>query len=180
MSLTEHKDLLEALSYFATILGIPIAIAAFLYEKRKERLQREIETYIEANQRYIEYLTLCLEYPELDCGEFLSDDKDAVAAGLSVGKLTMFTILVSLLEGGYVLYRSHQGAIRKKQWRGWSDYMDFWASRQDFRKAWPLLGSQFDTDFVEHMQNYIDKWSNQSAQLTSGSGTEATPTSDCG
>ena len=118
MFLTEHKDLLEALSYLATIVGIPIAILAFLYEKRKDRLQREIETYTEANQRYIEYLTLCLEHPEFECAEFLPDDKNAAAAGLSVGKLTMFTILISLLEGGYVLYRSHRGAIRKKQWQG--------------------------------------------------------------
>lgn len=156
MSLIIYKDFLESVSYLATIVGIPIAIAAFLYEKRKDRLQREVETYTEANQRYIEYLALCLQRPELECAEYLPDDPDAAAVGLSVDKLTMFTILISLLEGGYVLYRNHAGEIRKKQWKGWDDYMVFWANRDDFRRAWALVGPQFDTDFVAHMQRHIE------------------------
>jgi hypothetical protein len=152
----DQKDLLEALSYLATVIGIPIAIIAFIAEKRKDRLQREIETYNEANQLYIDYLKLCLEHPELECAEFLPNDREVAAVGLNTGKLTMFTILISLLEGGYILYRKHRSEIRKKQWQGWDDYIIMWATREDFRKAWPLLSPQFNTDFVAHVQRHID------------------------
>ena len=115
----EFKSTLEALSYLATIIGIPVAIAVFLLEKRKDRFQQERETYVEANGRYIDYLTMCLEHPDLDCFEFTKDDPDLKEAGMDVKKLTALTILISLLESGYVLYRNQHTSARSTQWRGW-------------------------------------------------------------
>ncbi|MCW5550575.1 MAG: hypothetical protein KIS67_00275 [Verrucomicrobiae bacterium] len=151
----ELKDTLEALSYFATIIGIPVAIVVFLLEKKKDRLQHERETYIEANGRYIDYLTMCLEHPELDCSEFTKDDPDLEKADMDVKKLTAFTVLISLLETGYVLYRDQHTSARSTQWRGWHDYMVTWSRRPDFRRAWPILGPQFDSDFVQHMEKIL-------------------------
>jgi hypothetical protein len=155
MITTELKDILEALSYVATIIGIPVAIAVFLSEKRKDRLQQERETYVEANGRYIDYLTMCLEHPDLDCFEFSKDDPDLQKAEMDVKKVTAFTVLISLLEAGYVLYRDQHTSARSTQWRGWHDYMVSWSQRPDFRRAWPILGPQFDSDFVQHMERIM-------------------------
>ncbi len=60
------KDILEMLSYIATILGIPLALLLFWDEKRKERRDREYGTYDALDNKYIEFLQLLLEYPHLD------------------------------------------------------------------------------------------------------------------
>jgi hypothetical protein len=155
MTFEEIKGFLEAGSYLATIIGIPVAIIVFLSEKRKDRIQAERETYMEADGRYIDYLKMCLEHPELDCFEFTKNDPDLSTTGLDVKKLTLFTILISLLEFGYVLYRDQHISARSTQWQGWHDYMAMWAQREDFRRAWPVLGPQFDTDFVKYMEQIM-------------------------
>ena len=155
MTFAEIKDLLEAVSYAATVIGIPVAILVFIYEKRKDRLAQETETYLHANEKYLQYLALCLDHPEFDCFDLSPSDPDVLATGLDIRKLTLFEILISMLETGFLLYRRHSSAIRKSQWQGWHDYMLMWAARTDFRKAWPALGSQFDAEFFEFMNRLI-------------------------
>jgi len=151
----ETKDFLEALSYLATIVGIPVAIAAFVAEKRKDRQGREKEAYVEANARYVDYLKLCLEYPELDASDFSEQDQEVKDSGLGAKKLTLFTILVSILETGYILYADQREKALLRQWQGWSDYMEMWAGQPDFRMAWPLCSPQFDTEFVQYMERIM-------------------------
>jgi len=155
MTFANIKDLLEAASYAATIIGIPVVILVFLYEKKKDRAAQEIETYLSANDKYVHYLALCLEHPDLDCFDLSLLEPDVVATGLDIRKLTLFTILISTLETGFVLYRWHHTAIRRSQWQGWQEYMAMWASRPDFRQAWPALGPQFDLDFRKAMNLLI-------------------------
>jgi hypothetical protein len=155
MNFAESKDLLEALSYVATIIGIPVAIFVFLYEKRKDRLAQEVDSYLRANEKYVQYLSLCLEHPGLECFDLLPLEPQVKATGLDIKKLTLFTILISVLETGYLLYRRHKGTIRQSQWPGWRAYMEMWASRSDFRRAWPTLGPQFDSDFYALMNQLI-------------------------
>ncbi len=155
MTFTELKDLLEAASYAATVIGIPVAILVFLYEKRKDRATQEMETYLNANEKYIQYLTLCLEHPDLDCFDLSALEPLVVATGLDIKKLTLFTILISMLETGYLLYRRHKSVIRRSQWQGWHDSMIMWASRPDFRRAWPALGPQFDSDFNALLEQFV-------------------------
>ena len=155
MTFAEFKDVLEAASYVATIIGIPVATLIFLNEKRKERSAREVETYVYSNEKYIEFLKLCLEHSDLDCFDCSSRDPDVVATGLDVKKLALLTILISTLETGFLLYRRHNTAIKTAQWKGWHEYMTMWAHRPDFRAAWPVLGPQFDADFTAFMQELL-------------------------
>ena len=155
MTFSEIKDILEALSYVATIIGIPVAIFVFLYAKRTDRLAQEIQTYMYANEKYVEYLKLCLEHPDLDAFDVLAAEPEVVATGLDIKKLTLFTILITMLETWYLLYRHHRTAVRRSQWEGWDEYMVMWARRPDFRQAWPALGPQFDSDFYTLMEDLI-------------------------
>jgi hypothetical protein len=58
MTFAELRGVLEAASFAATIIGIPVATLIFLNEKRKERSAREVETYAYSNEKYIEFLAL--------------------------------------------------------------------------------------------------------------------------
>ncbi|MEP7009365.1 MAG: hypothetical protein ABJC13_03500 [Acidobacteriota bacterium] len=145
------KDWLDALASAATFLGIPIAILVFWFEQRRERFERQAQIYLSPNNQYIEYLKLCFEHPELDI-------YDLVSPGASTPRdvkreWIAFNILVSVMEQAFLLYRGHPDPANK-QWTGWCDYMRWWLSRSNFRRAWDLeLSSQFDSDFIQFMNS---------------------------
>ena len=71
----------EILANIATLLGVPIAIWLFANEKRRERLDREYGTYdaldekticscISSRSKWIDYIQLCLEYPDIDLYDY--------------------------------------------------------------------------------------------------------------
>ena len=83
MSLSEWTSVLANV---ATFLGIPIAIALFLNERRREReegdrarKERELTKFLTLNSLYIEYLRICIEDPQLPCVEMSSDVDDEQA-----------------------------------------------------------------------------------------------------
>ena len=158
------KDLLEALSYLATLLGIPAAIAVFMLEKRRERIDRENETHASAHDRYVSYLTLCLEHPDLDAFDVPKDDRAMIECGVPYQTLILFTIAISMLESAFLRYRHGRTKTLLKQWEGWNDYMKDWAQRAAFRRAWPVIGPQFSADFVAAMDKMLEQTSSERTQ----------------
>ncbi|MGB9179977.1 MAG: hypothetical protein WCB68_12090 [Pyrinomonadaceae bacterium] len=152
-SLANLKDELEAVSYIATIVGIVIALFVFWSEKRKERRAREAEGYARANDRYIQYLTLCLDHP--DANTF---DPDITSTGVETKRLIMFSILINVFETAYLLLRSASHDIRDRQWKGWDNYIRMWAGQEDFAKTWTAIGPDFDSEFQHYMNGLIDKY----------------------
>lgn len=154
----EIKDILDALAALATALGIPTAILVFYFEKRKELQQRENEAHAVSNERYIEYLSLCLQYPEADAFDLSRTDPDVIVSGLAYEELVLFTILISMLETAFLRYGQQRSKVRSTQWQGWVEYMQTWATRPNFARAWPLLRQQFDTGFVRLMDEITQKY----------------------
>ena len=58
--------LITIIAHIAAILGIPLALFLFYDEKRKERRDREYGTYNALDDKYIAFLQLCIEHPELN------------------------------------------------------------------------------------------------------------------
>ena len=57
----------ELLSYIMTVLGLPLALVFFLYEKRKERYAEEEEVHEAISQNYHDFLRLALDNPDSGC-----------------------------------------------------------------------------------------------------------------
>ena len=55
----------ELFSYIVTIFGFPFAIAAFLYEQRKERRNEQEEIYQRISDEYTAFLKLVLDNADL-------------------------------------------------------------------------------------------------------------------
>ena len=55
----------EWMSYVVTVIGLPLAIAVFLYEQRKERENEEEEVYQLLSDNYQDFLKVALENPDL-------------------------------------------------------------------------------------------------------------------
>jgi hypothetical protein len=145
--LVDLKDELEAISYIATIIGIVIALFVFWSEKKKERRARGVEAYIRSTDRYIQYLTLCLDHPETK-----TFDPDTIDRGIETPRLVMFSILICVFETAFLsLQRDAPRQIKERQWKGWENYITMWAGQQDFIRTWDIVGVDFDSDFQAYM-----------------------------
>lgn len=149
------KDILEMLSYVATIFGIPFALFLYWDEKRKERRDREYGTYDALDNKYIEFLQLLLEYPHLDVYYHDGEKEKELNEEQYVQQMILFEILISLLERAYLMYRDQSNEIKRKQFVGWAEYMRDWARKPSFLEAWKKLSSQYDEDFVEYMNKEV-------------------------
>jgi hypothetical protein len=152
-----HKDLFEALSYIATIVGafsVPFAVFLFFREMSIHRAEREISTYNDLAGEYRDFLKLCLESGFDPYGN--QSDTSIESGGLSTDRLIIYEMLVSIFETAFFQYRMHSNVFKDAQWSGWNTYIRDWCRRPEFRYAWKeRLGGQFDTDFVKHMNGIM-------------------------
>lgn len=148
-------DVLQALANVAAVLGIPAALFVYIQEKRRERIEREYGTYHALDEKYIEYLGLCLQYPELDMYGLPLEDKAALTPQQAIQQYALFEILVSILERAFLMYRDQSTRVKRTQWSGWQEFIADWCARQNFRALWKLLGEGYDREFVAYMEGVM-------------------------
>ena len=138
--------------YIALGLTGPIALIGYLQAKRKEEQQKEDGTYHALDEKYLEYQKLCLRHPELDVFDYPSPRTGPVTEEIKKKELIMFTILVSIFERAFIMYRGQSERVRERQWKGWEQYIEQFCQRPNFREAWKVIGEMFDADFHEFVQ----------------------------
>lgn len=143
------KDILELLSYLATIVGIALAVAIYYRDRQREHRELTRRIHEIPNTLYAEYLRLCLENPDLDI--FDVPGPSTVSPENKKREWIAFTILISTMERAFLLYRDHPGVEWSRQWPGWERYIQWWLSRANFSEAWGVLADQFDEDFVSYV-----------------------------
>ena len=156
MPLDQVKEYCEIASYIATVIGIPVAIMVFYRDRRTATRENEIDSYMKSADKYINYVTLCLQYPELNVLDCHPEEKLVKQSGLSPQQLALFTILVSTIETAYLLYRNQRSEIRQSQFKGWHAYMVYWTGREDFHRAWEAVGDQLDINFQKEINTMIE------------------------
>jgi len=142
---------LEAASYLVTIVGLPFAIAVFLYEQRRERQNEEEELYQRLSDEYAEFLKIVLQHADL--GLMRADvDETAFSEEQKERRGVLFELLISIFERAYLLvYEVHMQRQTQRLWMSWEDYMRYWCRRRDFRGRLSQLLEGEDPDFVEHI-----------------------------
>lgn len=140
----------ELLSYVVTVLGLPLAITVFLWEKRKERAVEEEEVYEALSTNYHDFLRLALENPDLRLlssartGDLSDEQKERMQA--------IFGLLIALFERAYLLlYESDLSGKEARRWQSWDDFMQEWCGREDFREAIPQLLHGEDPEFAAYL-----------------------------
>jgi hypothetical protein len=141
----------ELLSYVVTVLGLPVAIAVFLFEKRKERMAEEEEVYEALAASYQDFLRLALENPDLRLmSKARTDDLTEVQRERMQA---IFGLLIALFERAYLLlYESNLTGKEARRWRSWEDFMQEWCGRDDFRIAMPELLQGEDPAFAAYLR----------------------------
>jgi hypothetical protein len=147
-------EMWELLSYIVTVIGLPLAIAVFVYEQRKERDNEEEEVYQLLSDNYQEFLKIALQHPDLRL--FSNEETPALSEEQRERMLIIFNMLISLFERAYLLL--HERDMSNKQlrrWRSWEDYMREWCNRADFRATLPVLLQGEDPEFSEYIQSLV-------------------------
>lgn len=141
----------ELLSYVVTVIGLPLAIAVFVFEQRKERNNEEEEVYQLLSDNYQEFLKIALENPDLRL--FASEETPALSGEQRERMFIIFSMLISLFERAYLLlYEDDMTEKQLRRWRSWEDYMGEWCNRADFRTALPTLLRGEDPEFAIYIQ----------------------------
>ena len=144
----------ELLSYVVTVIGLPLAIAVFVFEQRKERDNEEDEVYQLLSDNYQDFLKIALEHSELRL--FSAEQTPALSEQQRERMLIIFSMLMSLFERAYLLlYADHMDARQQRLWQSWEDYMREWCQRADFRAALPALLRGEDPAFAAYLSALV-------------------------
>ena len=144
----------ELLSYVVTVIGLPLAIAVFLFEQRKERNNEEEEVYQLLADNYQDFLKVVLANPDL---RLFSAEATAELTGEQRERMfVILSMLISLFERAYLLLYEHgMSAQQARRWSSWEDYMREWCGRADFRDALPTLLRGEDPDFARYITRLL-------------------------
>ena len=142
----------EMLSYIVTVVGLPLAIAVFFFEQRKEREIDEEEVYQLLSDNYQDFLKVALDNPDLRLfsiqGSVILNDEQKER------QYIIFAMLISLFERAYLLlYEDDMAPKQARRWNSWEDYMHEWCDRPDFVASLPKLLRGEDPSFIHYMNH---------------------------
>ena len=140
----------ELLSYVVTVVGLPLAIAVYLYEQRKERANEEEAVYQLLSDNYQDFLKAVLEHPDL---KLFSTPAPDLSEEQRERRMVIFGMLISLFERAYLLlFEPSLSPSQLRRWGSWEDYMREWLGREAFRAQLPELVKGEDPEFAQYIQ----------------------------
>jgi hypothetical protein len=150
-------EILEMLSYLVTVVGLPLAIATYVLEQRKERRNEEEEIFQRLSDEYREFLKLVLDNADLHLLRREGVQKE-LTEEQKERRLAIFGILISLFERAYLLvYEEKMDKQTRRMWQSWEDYMREWVRRADFRDALPTLLEGEDEEFTLYINRLMNE-----------------------
>ena len=154
---------LELASFLVTIIGLPGAIAVFVYEQRRERENEEEEIFLKLSDDYARFMELVLQNADLKLRQLTP--VTALTDEQIDRRHALYSILVALFERAYVLvYEDSMNRKQQRMWLSWEDSMREWCARHDFREALPSLLHGEDPDFAVEISRIADlAWQSASA-----------------
>jgi hypothetical protein len=146
----------ELLSHVVTVIGLPLAIAVFVLQQRKERLNEEILVYESISDNYQKFLRVALEHSDLHL--FSAEKTHALNEDQHERMMVIFSMLISLFERAYIMIYEERGSgAQQRRWNSWKDYMREWCAREDFRDALDTLLVGEDAEFCKYIQDLAKK-----------------------
>jgi hypothetical protein len=141
----------ELASYVVTVVGLPLAIAAYVYEQRKERANEEEAVYQLLSDNYQDFLKVVLENSDLKL--FSTPRMNDLSPEQRERTMAIFGMLISLFERAYLLlYEPSLTPSQLRRWRSWEDYMREWTRREAFSSELSELVKGEDPEFAAYIQ----------------------------
>lgn len=151
------RETWELLSYIVTVIGLPLAIAVFLWEQRRERQQEDEEIYQRLSDEYTKFMKLVLENADLRLLRREGPPAD-LSPEQQERRFAIFSVLVALFERAFLLVHSeHMDQQNQRLWQSWEDYMREWCRRADFRGALDELLVGEDPEFAGRIRSIAER-----------------------
>ena len=164
-------ELWELLSYIVTVIGLPMALAFFIFEQRKERSNEDEAIWLQLSDAYIDFLKVVIENSDLQLrvkSAVLNLNSEQLER-----KRVIFDMLISLFERAYLLaYEDDMDDKQRRRWHSWEDYMREWCQREDFRTRLPELVCGEDPDFAAYILHLAQDIGTQSSSSESASSSD--------
>ena len=139
------------MSNIVTVIGLPLAIAVFFFEQRKERENEEEEVYQLLSDSYQDFLKVALENPDLRL--FSEETVLLLNAEQKEKQLIIYIMLVALFERAFLLlYEDAMSPKQARRWNSWEDYILEWCRKPHFRSRLPQLLHGEDPDFARYVE----------------------------
>lgn len=146
----------EVASYVVTVVGLPFAIAIFIWEQRRERQNEDEEIYQRLSEEYAEFSKLLLANADLGLITQSAVSAHELTPEQLERRSILFDILLSLFERAFILvYEDDMSEQSRRLWTSWDDYIRFWCARDDFRQSLPTLLKGEDPDFVSYIETVV-------------------------
>jgi hypothetical protein len=145
----------EIASYVVTVIGLPLAIAIFFFEQRRERRNEEDEVYQLLSNAYNDFLRVVIDNPDLRLRSQTA--KSDLNAEQQERMLLIFDMLISLLERAYLTaWSADMTPEQRRRWNSWEDFMREWVRRDDFYYRLPGLLKGEDPQFAAYLQRLAE------------------------
>jgi hypothetical protein len=150
------KETWELASFVVTVIGLPVAIAFFVYQARRERANEDEEEYQHLNDAYNEFLRVVLEHSDLHLRSNASTPN--LTPDQEERMLVIFDMLIALFERAYlVAYAPRMSPEMARRWNSWEDFMREWCRRENFRSRLPhMLGGE-DPQFSAYIRDLAEQ-----------------------
>ncbi len=149
------RDAWEMASFVVTALGLPVAIAFFWWEQRKERDNEEEAAYQHLSDAYNDFLKVVLANADLRLRT--NDPLPHPTPEQNERILVIYDMLVSLFERAYIVaWSDSMTELERRRWNSWDDFMREWCRRERFVAALPQLLRGEDPQFQAHIRQIAD------------------------
>jgi hypothetical protein len=146
----------EVASYVVTVIGLPLAIAVFVVQQRRERRNEEDEVYQLLSDAYNDFLRVVVDNPDLHLRSAKATPD--LSAEQQERMLVIFDMLISLLERAYLTaYSDAMTPAQLRRWNSWEDFMREWVRRDDFFYRLPQLLKGEDPEFAVYLQRLAEQ-----------------------
>lgn len=141
----------ETASYVVTVIALPVAIAIFLADQRKERRNEEEESWQRLSDAYNNFLQVVIEHPDLRLST--GRGNASLTPEQEERMMVIFTMLIGLFERAYVVaWEPDMTPAQARRWNSWEDWMREWCRRRDFSGRLPDLLRGEDPDFAAYIR----------------------------
>jgi hypothetical protein len=152
----EHvKDVAQVIYYLTLSVAGPLALVQYFKAKEQDRRANEYKIYDELNNRFFEYQKIALEYYDLDILDVPNSDPSLSFDKKRKQEMVAYSILFSLFERAFLMFRQQTESFQLRQWSGWKHYLHDFIRREAVRSAWQLSKGTYDTGFQEFMDGKI-------------------------
>jgi hypothetical protein len=148
--LVTFRDGWELASFVVTALGLPFAIAFFVWGERKERDNEDEEAYQLLSNAYNDFLKIVLQNADLRLRT--NEPIPHPTPEQNERSLVIYDMLISLFERAYIVaWTENMSELEKRRWNSWDDFMREWCRRENFFNALPLLLRGEDPQFQKYI-----------------------------